>query len=106
MVVSNCDAIFELEFFLQTQSALEPLPTLLRIAHGQTKMAHFSKREWNLHLDRERLGLFLLGTVSGNERFHEAQIEILQGVPRRLAQAAGASLQLRTDIGKPDAANH
>ena len=48
----------------------------------------------------------LLGTVSRNERFHEAPVEILQRVTRCLAQATGASLELMPDIGKPDAANY
>src|SRR5438552_10224643 len=105
-LVSNRHAAVEFEFFPQTQSALEPLRALLRIAHSQSKVADFSKFEWNLHLDRQLRSLISLGTVSRNERFHEAQVEILQGITRRLAQAAGASLQLRSNKGQPDAANH
>ena len=47
----------------------------------------------------------MLGTVSRNERFHEAQVEILQSITRSLAQATRALLQPKPDIGKPDVAN-
>src|SRR5438045_9531195 len=75
VVVSNRHSIFEFELLLQTQSTLEPLRSLFRIAHGQSKVADFSKCEWNLHLDRQLRSLISPGTVSRNERFHEAQVE-------------------------------
>jgi len=52
-VVANRHAVVEFELFLQTQSAFEPLRTLLRIAYSQAKVADFSKFEGNLHLDRQ-----------------------------------------------------
>src|SRR5215211_4696564 len=106
ILVSNRHPVFEFELLPQTQRALEKICALLRIAHSQAKVANFSNREWNLHLVRELRGLFPVGTVARNERFHEAQVEIFQGITRCLAQAACASLQLGPDIDKPDAANH
>jgi hypothetical protein len=52
------------------------------------------------------VALFPPGTISRNEQFHEAQVEILQGVTRCSTQPAGGSLQLRADVGEPNAANH
>jgi hypothetical protein len=52
ILVSNRYTAFEFEFFPQTQDALEPLRALLRIAHSQAKVANFSEREWNFHLNR------------------------------------------------------
>lgn len=48
----------------------------------------------------------MLGTVSRNERFHKAQIEIFQSITRRLAKATGAALQFMSDVRKPDIANY
>ena len=53
IVISNRDATSEFKLFFQAQSILKPFRTLLRIAHSQSKVADFSKREWNLHLDRQ-----------------------------------------------------
>src|SRR5215475_8360273 len=106
IVVSDRHAAVEFEFFPQSQSALEPFRALLRIADSQSKMADFSKCKWNLHLTRQLRVLPVLGTISRNQWFHEAQVEFLQGVTRCLAQVTCASLQLRPDIGKPDGAKH
>jgi len=46
------------------------------------------------------------GTVSRNERFKEAAVEIFQRVTWRLAKSTGAPLQLWSDIGTPDLTNH
>src|SRR5215216_1089759 len=105
VVVSHGHAIFEFELFSQTQGAFEPLCTLLWIAHNQSEMAHFSKCEWNLHLTGYACGLSL-ETVSRNERFHETEVEILQGITRRLSHATSAAFQLGPDISEPDGANH
>jgi hypothetical protein len=52
-------------------------------------------------LHRELRARIPFGTVSRNERFHKAQVEILQGITRSLAQATEAWSQLRLDIDKP-----
>src|SRR5439155_20823918 len=89
-VVSNRHAAFEFEFFPQTQSALEPLRALLRIAHSQAKVADFSKCEWNLHLNRQLRDLITVGAVSRNKRFHETQVEIFKCIAGRRSQTARA----------------
>ena len=50
IVVANRDSVFVVEFFAQSQSALEPLRAFLRIAYSQTKVTNFSEREWNFHM--------------------------------------------------------
>jgi hypothetical protein len=50
IVVANRDSVFVVEFFAQSQRALEPLRAFLRIAYSQTKVTNFSKREWNFHM--------------------------------------------------------
>ena len=52
VVISNRDAIVEFEFFPQSQCALEPFCTLLRIPHSQAKVADFSEGKWNFHIWR------------------------------------------------------
>ena len=49
VVVADRDTILEIELFLESQRALEPLRTLLRIAHGQAKVTDGAESEWNAH---------------------------------------------------------
>lgn len=47
-----------------------------------------------------------IGTVSGEERFHEVPVEIFQRVTRRLSEASCALSQFRSDEDKPNIAGH
>jgi hypothetical protein len=89
IVVADRDSVFEIEFFAQPQSALEPLRAFLRIAHSQAKVTNLSKREWNFHEGIESLlesiGLGWFGAVSRNERLHEVLVEIFQSIARRFS---------------------
>ena len=49
VVVADGDAILEVELLLESQRALEPLRTLLRIAYGQAKVTDGAESEWNAH---------------------------------------------------------
>src|SRR5438552_7788745 len=52
-VVADSNAFFEVEFLTQPERALEPFRALLRIAHCQAKVTHFSERERNFHVNRD-----------------------------------------------------
>ena len=47
-----------------------------------------------------------IGTVPGNERFHEVPVEIFQRIARRLPEASGALSQFRSDEHKPNITSH
>jgi hypothetical protein len=49
VVIPDGDAILEVELLLESQRALEPLCTLLRVAYGQAKVTDGAESEWNAH---------------------------------------------------------
>src|SRR6266567_6670112 len=48
-VVANGDAIFEIEFLVQSKCALEPFRAFFRIAHRQSKVPNFPEYKGNFH---------------------------------------------------------
>src|SRR6266576_1569615 len=48
-VVANGDAIFEIEFLVQSKYALEPFRAFFRIAHRQSKVPDFTECKGNFH---------------------------------------------------------
>src|SRR5882724_10704754 len=51
ILVADCDAIFEIEFFPQSKRALEPFRAFVRIAYGQTKVSNLAECERNFHMN-------------------------------------------------------
>ena len=47
-----------------------------------------------------------IGTVSGEERFHEVPIEIFQRITRRLSETSRAFSEFGSDEDKPNIAGH
>src|SRR5678815_289613 len=47
--VSDCNAPFKFELFLQSQCAFEPFRTFFGVSNRQSKMAYYTNGKWSLH---------------------------------------------------------